>query len=311
MATIKISLLLSIVIALSSPFFIFTQESSSLNNTSASNWLTVYCQKMNPQELQVTANIIYLLYTNALIDSKIQELYSPIYRLTQVVLINSNDPFNPNHELTTLGAQIEKLSYMTQTRFVYTQILNACLDYYNHNKTEIVDETLKALQSHAQDFLRIWADDNSKNFITDFKISTNIMAKNAQYFHAASNLHKGLLNGHLPFSVEEKNKSLAIIDTVVKSIPNFINASDKMVNALHKTTDQAMKIICIGTEIYKQYYEVIHAMITSDSYSKNYATTLFSLDGLLPEEHKSLLPNASHVFEHMHKTTMLYTPVQL
>jgi len=300
-------ILLSCVFTLFPSFLTSTQKSYQENLIDAKSICTAYCQEMTPQEQQIIANVVYLLYANAFIDSKIQEVYTPFARLTQQARANMADPSSLNNELATLQLLIEDLSYTTKARFIYTEMLNFCLDHYNEHKTETVDSALEALQKHAQTCLLAWAHENNQKFIESLKISKSAMNRGAQYIHSASNLHRGLLKGILPFEVEEQSRLLATIDIVIKSTPTFINYTETISNALDETIDEAMKIVCVSTEIYKQYYEELLAIITTESHDQDYAITLFDFNGLLPEEQRLPLPHPSMLLEEIHRTTKFYS----
>jgi len=300
-------ILLSCVFTLFPSFLTSTQKSYQEYLIDAKNICSEHYQKMTPQEQQMVANVVYLLYANAFIDSVIQEIYTPFARLTQQARANMADPSNLNKELVTLQLLIEDLAYVTKARFIYTEMLNFCLDHYNQNKTETADNALEALQKHAQTCLIAWAHENNQKFIDSLKTSKSIMVKGAQYIHSAANLHRGLLKGILPFEVEEENKLLAMIDIIIKSTPTLINCTESIANALDETVDEAMKIVCVGAEIYKQYYEEILVMITAESQDQNYATALFDFNGLLPEERRSALPHPAMLQEKIHTTTKFYS----
>jgi hypothetical protein len=119
----------------------------------------------------------------------------------------------------------------------------------------------------------------------------------------ASNLHKSLGSGILPFVVEEKDKPLAIINVVLQTAPTFINTADTANNVLNSLCNRAMETICVGTEIYKHHYQAIHNVMMRDSFDKNYATTLLNEYNLLSDEYNSLLPNTDNVLEHMLEIT--------
>ena len=78
----------------------------SLEDTHAQQWSKLCYEHMSQQELQITANILYTLYSNALIDSTLQQLHTPITQSTQTVLLNMSDAKNPLTDLATLKTLI-------------------------------------------------------------------------------------------------------------------------------------------------------------------------------------------------------------
>lgn len=294
---------LSCVLALFSSYMTSAQEPLDVPLFSK-NICTEYCKTMTPQEQQIFANVVYFLYANALLDAKMCEYYTPLARLTQLIRANMIDPTNTNDELAILYHLIENLSYVTKARLIYTAILDSCFDHYNQHKTDAIDKALEALQINAQQCLQEWAQEHGDNFIESLKISTDILSEGAQNILVASNMYKGLSKGALPFEVAEENKLLAAIHVVTKSNPTFTLHAENIANALDGTMDEAMKIVYIGVEVYKQYYEEIYAIMAS--HDQDYAAILFDDHGLLPEEYRSPLPHASAVIEEIYRTTKGY-----
>ena len=97
-------------------------DESSPNFSHAQSWGQLCHQHMDAQQLQITANILYLLYANALVDTKMQQFYTALSRLTQTVRSNMAHIANPNNELATLKTVTERLSLISGTRTIYTTI---------------------------------------------------------------------------------------------------------------------------------------------------------------------------------------------
>jgi hypothetical protein len=283
-----------------------------LGTTHSQEWGSQCSQYMNPQELQLTANILYLLYANAVIDSKVQQFFTPISRLTQAIISDMTDhKKNPSENLATLRKLADRLALITGTRVIYTEMLNVCLSHYDKNQIAIINSALENLQLHAQDVLRTHAHETTEKTNAYLKKSEKILADSAQLFAAASGFHKGLSEGSLPFESTEENKPLMIIDALLQGTHMLIQNTDAITNTLNDTCDHAMKIICVGTELYKQHYNALYTIITAPSFDKHYAKTMFSMHGLLPEEYTSPLPHPDHVFEHMLQTAKLYTQTEI
>lgn len=288
---------LSFVLSLFFPIFIQSYES-----THAQEWAFLYADKMDSEELQLTANFLYILYANALVDTEIQKYYTPLAQLSQIARINLTDTSNPNNELLQLKALAEKLSFLVKARFIYTRLLYECINHCNENQTDIVEKALKDLQSHASDMLYEWAEDNNEAFAKQLEKMAKAIVDCEKSLHFASGLYTGLSNGELPFVVEDQDKPLAIMNVILQTTPTFMNTANTIANALNHIDNRAMATICFGTEVYKQHYQTVYNIMAQESFDKNYAITLFDAYGL-PSEHNSLLPDAEHVFEHMLKVT--------
>ncbi len=280
------------------------------DNDYPETWKSTYVDQMEPEDQQLLANFLYLLYANAFLDLLMQRHFTPLLQLSQAVRNNLSDPYNPNNELIHLRTLTNKIARITKVRLIYTQMLDACLHYYDQHKNDILEEALRDLQLYASDALHIWAEEAQEETIIILEKSAKTMVNSAQTMYSGANLFTSLSNGILPFRTDERDKSLAIFNLVLKSTPTFIDATDKTINALNDTCDHALKIICLGTKIYKQHYQALYDIITSDSFDKQYATNLFDVNTLLPQEHRTLLPDADHIYEHMLATTQFLTQIQ-
>ena len=297
-------IILSTIFGLFSFFLIITQEQQNFPDFSK-NICFKLCQAMSFQEQEIFANIVYLLYVNALLDATIDRYYAPLSHVTQQIRRNMTDFANPNDELAMAYCLLEDISAITKARLIYNTTLEECLNYYEQHKTETLDNALQALQINAQECLQKWAHEHSEHFTKSLKKSKTILSENAQNILVASNMLKGLSKGALPFNTTEENKRIAAINIVMKNNPIFMNHANNISNTLDETMDEAMNIIYIGVEIYRQYYEDIYAIITSSD--QDSATILFDEYGLLPAEYRSSLPHVATVKEEIYKTTQQYS----
>jgi hypothetical protein len=275
-------------------------------------WESSYLNRMTPQELQITANILYLLYANSIIEMKIRQFTTPIARLQQSVRAGIDAYKNVAHEIATLKTLLDRLSYVAGTRTVYAQTLNTCMAEYTKNPTPMIEAALEVLQRDAQVQLRTWADAQTAETSLQLKKSSTFINESMEHLQGVTRLHKGMSEGLMPIEIspaDEVNKSLIVLSIVLKNNPELIAVNEEIINTLNQTTEHAALIIQAGIDIYKDYYTVIYNKLMSSN-DKLYATMLFSMYGELPEEYKSVLPDADHVFEHALQTTKLYTQTE-
>jgi len=309
MFSVKRSSLLSVL-----AYFITLSASadqSSLDAIHAQNWAIQCYKQMSFQELQMTANILYLLYANAIIDSTVQQFFTPISRLTQSILLNMNDIDNPNNDIITLKKLLKKLSIVTNARMFYTETLNTCFNYYDQNQTDSINAALQELQLYGQTSLRSWAKINCENTIMNLQNCEKVYEHSAQLFHASSGFHKGLSEGALPVEVNQDDKELIKLHIILNNAETLIEQTNTIINTINDSCDHAMSIICAGIDLYRLHYHALYTIIASPSFDQNYATTLFSAQGLLPEEYKMFLPHPHQVANYILQTTKLSIPTEI
>ena len=116
---------LSITFAFFSSFAAFASQHNALQS-----WQTTYLNKMTPQELQFTANFLYISYAIALVESKIRQFSTPLLRLNQSIRLNIATYKDTTDDLAMLKTLLDRLSYVTSARTIYTQTYNVCQTHY-------------------------------------------------------------------------------------------------------------------------------------------------------------------------------------
>ncbi len=277
-------------------------------------WQNTYLNKMTPIELQYTANHLYLSYAIALVESKIRQFSTPITRLNQSVRANIATYKNATDDLVMLKTLLDRLSYVTGARTIYMETLNTYTKNCNELKNKTIIAALTYIQLYAKNALRVWADERSTATTEQLINSATNISKNTQHLMGACGFQKRLSDGIFPMEIPEENeqyKSIIVHDIILSYNFQLRTIADDLTNSFNETADYAAQIVTVGAEIYKQYYAVIHYMIMSPTFDKQYATTMFGMHDILPEEYKTLLPDVDHVFEHMLQTTKLYTQTEL
>src|SRR5438445_6161128 len=136
------------ILFLSSLFTLLTPVSSSATNANDNilqTWQSTYLNNMSPQQLQFTANFLYLSYAISLVELKVRQFTTPIARLNQSIRTKITTYKNATDDLAMLKTLIERLNYVTGARSIYIEALNACGKYYSDNTTAIIDNALKNL----------------------------------------------------------------------------------------------------------------------------------------------------------------------
>ena len=269
---------------------------------------------MSPQELQLTANFLYLSYAIALVESKVRQFSIPISRLNQSIRRNIAAYENTADDLVMLKTLIDRLSYVIGARSIYIETLKAGTNHYNKNSSPTINAALENIQYYAQMALCSWANEKADKTTEKLKKSSEVMNESVKHFQEISNLHKEMSKGIIPIKIpkeHENHQSLFILTLILNNNPELLTMTEEITNALNETSDHAAQIITAGAEIYKQYYKTVYNLIAAPTHDKHYATTMFGMHDVLPEEYKSLLPDADHVFEHMLQTTKLYTQTEL
>jgi len=212
-----------------------------------------------------------------------------------------------------LKTLLDRLSYVAGARTIYIETYNTCQKQSQQYATQTVQAALESIQQDAQTQLRAWADEKMNATAEQLKKAHEAIGQSAQYLTGISSAYNGMSQGDLPVEItpeNEKNKSLITIDMVLNSSSQCITLAENLAHIFNETSDDAAQIIAAGAEIYKQYYAVIHHLIMSPTSDQHYATTMFGMHDILPEEYKTLLPESSNVFSHALETTKLYSQME-
>jgi hypothetical protein len=295
-------------------FSLFILSSSitqaSISSNQLKTWQTTYLSAMTPEELQFTANFLYLSYAIALVESKIRQFNSPITHLNQSIRLHIANYEDATKELATLKTLLDRLSIIAGARTIYMETYNICQKYFNEHTTPTIQAALEYIQQSAQAELRAWADEKASTTADQLKKASDEVQQSAQYLAAISGTYNGLSQGDLPVEVtleNENNKSLIMFNLLLNSIPQCVTIAENLAGIFNETSDDVSQIVMAGADIYKQYYTLVHYCIMSPTFDEHYTTTMFGMHDILPEEYKTALPSAQSVFSHMLETTKLYT----
>ena len=271
---------------------------------------------MSPEELQLIANFLYLSYATSLAELKVRQFSVPLTRLHQSIKKNIIAYQDCSQELATIKTLLDRLGFVVGTRTIYAETLKVFNQYYNEYANATIDAALESVQLDAQEQLRVWADEQKEQTGIQLKKLSEAITHHIPQLQGAAELHHIMSKGNLPheWPIPQENvpfTSILILDTILKSNHKLQTIIDEITNSLNETTDYAEHIITIGAEIYKNYYMTVRHILLSPTIDKKYATTMFGMHDLLPDEYKTTLPDADHVFEHMLQTAKLYTQAEL
>jgi len=298
---------------LSSLFIVCTSLSSSedTHDESVLEWQQTYLTAMSPEQLQFTANFLYLSCAIAIAEIKIRQFITPLSRLNHAIKTKVITYKDATEDIAMLKTLLDRLSYVAGARTIYMETLNVCIKYHNN---QLVDSALGCIQHDAQKKLSAWAYEMLDETNARLAKSSENFSLTSQYFQSVSQLYKNMSKGILPIKLpkeQEQHKLIIIFDAIMRNNNELLMLAEQGIDTINETSDYAAKLISAGAEIYKQYYNIIYEMIMTSTFDKRYATTMFSMHDVLPEEYKSLLPDPHHVFEHMLQTTKLYTQTEL
>jgi hypothetical protein len=268
---------------------------------------------MSPEELQFTANFLYLSYAIALAEAKIRQFNNPILHLNQSIRLKIANYQSTSDDFVTLKTLLDRLAVITGARTIYMETYHVCQKYYDEHPTQAIQAALENVQQNAQIQLRAWADEKASATAEQLKKASNEIGQSIQYLAAVSGTYKGLSEGDLPIDLtpeNEANKSLILLDLILRTTPQCVTVTENVAAIFNDASQDVTELVTATAEIYKQYYAMIHYMLMSPMLDQQYKTTMFGMHDVLPAEYKTVLPDANNVFTHMLETTKLYTQTE-
>lgn len=301
------------ILFLASILFSSTPTTANKSDDHLKTWYTTYLNSMTPEELQFTANFLYISYAIAIVEAKIRQFNTPILHLNQSIRLNIAQYKDITQDLATLKTLLDRLSIIAGARTIYTETYRICQKYYDEHPTQAIQAALENVQQNAQLQLRAWADDKASATAEQLKQASDEIGQSAQYLAAVAGTYKGLSEGDLPIELTPENtpnKSLILLDLVLRTTPQCVTVTENIASILNDAARDVTDLVAATADIYKQYYSVIHYMIMAPTFDKQYTTTMFGMHDVLPEEYKTALPAPQNVFSHMLETTKLYTQTE-
>ncbi len=308
MHSLRISLLFSLL------FSVFSVLSADNHAEHVDIWSSKLTQQLSPQELQLAANIMYLLYANSIIEAKTRQFIIPITRLNQVIRLNIVEYKDATQELATLKTLLDRLSHVIGARNVYNQMLQTCLNYYNSHSSLLLTQAILELQAYGQESIKNYAPAVHAHVADYLKSSAEILASGVQPLSDIAKIHEAVANKTLTQQLRDQEQDYAdiiAIDELQKN--NFVATKNIMhaLNAIDNTTESLSMLILFASDIYKQHYTALYNHLTSDTFDQSCRNIMFGIADVLPDEYKTALPHPDNVFEHVLQTIKMYTQVEL
>jgi hypothetical protein len=287
---------------------------ASFNKEHAQQWTQNIIESFNPQEIQLTVNILYLLFANAVLDTKTRLFVIPLTRLTQTIRTNIINYKTTANELSTLKTLTDRLSHVIGARAIYNQMLNVCLEYYNNNSSECMRDAIAQLQIHGQTTLNQYAYNSNAALAQQLTRSGQALQSGVEPLQSIANFHSSFAQTKLHLSLSENDidtmAALMDIDELLKNNMIATQNTEYALNVLDSSNEYILQLISSATEVYKEHYAQLYNYMMSSEYDQSLATTLFGINDFLPEEFKSQLPSPDRVFEHVLQTVKLYTQIE-
>jgi hypothetical protein len=282
----------------------------------AQAWSETLIKDSSSEDIQLIANIVYLLYANALIDIKIHQFIIPITQLTQTVKANIANYKKTADELKLLRTLIDRLIFVTGARTIYNQQLKTCIEYADKNISPELNKYIQELELYGQIAINQFAQDNTPQMEKMLDQSARLIQESLEPLQVIANFHTAVANGSVAEIVknDESIREVAasfIIDRLCSNNRIAIQHAENILNTLDSSTVSLNRLIFCGAEICKQHYVVLYNHMNSHNFDPSYAVTLFGMNNLLEPEYASLLPHPDKVFEHVLETIKLYTHVEV
>ncbi len=257
-------------------------------------WRTDHLKKMTPQQLQITANVAYVLFANTLCDLATRMYLPALVQCTQKIQAKLQGYQDATQEFALLKALTDKLDSINNNRHMTMLTLQEANNYVNDNEQkqllEPVIPALQSLRSNGQELLRMHAD-NTKEDVNNYMITAAESLDNIiQTLHTATNMLKNPqeLKNALP-DILPNNEELAKIDVANRVAQGVANCGWENIMVAQNTMNHIVQLLRTAQLTYGSYYYEIYNYMKESSDEDTYQTQMFNEKGLIPAEYRSTL----------------------
>ncbi|MGB8366831.1 MAG: hypothetical protein WCD44_00580, partial [Candidatus Babeliales bacterium] len=289
----------------SSPRQLLSSDQREQLEKQIKQWTEDYLSQLEPQQLQLMANITYLLFANTLCEQIIR-IYSPALVLsTQKIQEKLGLGQDPMQEMALLKVLTEKLQPLSNKRGTFNQALQETNNYLNNNKqTQLVQEispALQALQVNSQQLLQIYANNVQSEINNYMTTAAESLTNVVKTLNTAINLFQQPeeLSTMLPDTLPS-NQELAKLEVVNKVAQGLTACGwDNLVIA-QNTGQYLTQLLRISQLFYGSYYYEVYNYIKTKDGNMTYQTQMFDEKGLIPTEYRTTpLPSPQEVVEEL------------
>ena len=256
-----------------------------------SQWRTDHLTPMAPQQLQIIANIAYLLYANILCDLSTRTYLPALVFCAQKIQEKLQAGQDSTQELALLKTLTDKLQVISNKRSIIGRTLQETNNYINSNaQNQLFQQIMPALQSlqlYSQQLLLMYAN-NAQQEIDDYMTATAETLNNiVQSLNSAATMFKKPqeLKNLLP-DVLPNNQELAKIEVATKVAQGIATCGWENITIAQNTMQYLTQLLRVAQIAYGSYYQATYNYMKTRDGNRQYTTHMFDEKGLLPAEYR-------------------------
>lgn len=247
----------------------------------AQQWVNHHISHLSPADMQVTANMLYLLYAGAVIDYTVRSAVPAMMSYTWTIRNKIKDYQECTSELTTLKKLINNMQEWDHARIFIHKTLNSCDTYMDEHCSKEVKEACSFIQQHGQQLLARYAEKHEQviNHAMQLVQQKNYVA--GQFLLTAGNTLAGLCSG-FPVDHDPQYKKIKRIEAASNIADKSAECATSVIETSNTVSDVLIELIQLGKIMYALYYKSIYTFM-KEQLEPDYITVFFAPEGIIPE----------------------------
>ncbi len=261
----------------------------------AHSWANQHIPSLNPKDIQLVANTLYLSYILAFFDTQARKQTHEFLKLAWNVrqeIVHYTDTDSIINTMCNTCNTLQAIVHEHQPIWRTWQSCTKYLETEQHVHTDAFN-AIALLQDQAQTIIREYVDQDQQQQSIHLALETaqQTLYKAGDMFHRVAKFYQGLIDGDTLQEVSPENKHIAVIDTASRL---GSTVEEHAWNSMQEATQFAKYEAVlqeISIVIFAAYYKALYSTICSLDLNKKYLTLMFNENGFIPEEERiTMLP---------------------
>ena len=260
----------------------------------AQRWINEQIIGMEPEDIQLTANLLYLLYAGSVIEYTVRSVLPTFISHAWNIRKEIDNYHTCTSEFKTFGTTANNLRMWSNMRHTILQNLQVCETYIDKQASEAVQCACEHIKNEGKQQLCRYATKNKQTLHQDIQNTLKRYHDIGEFVRTAGNMLNGLCSDY-PLTTNEQFKTIKQIESASRVADQSVQYAATINEASTHITHHMLELIQVSTIIYVSYYKALCEFM-QQNVEPNFITCMVTPEGIIPKSLRTeLLPHPEKI----------------
>ncbi|HZW60675.1 MAG TPA: hypothetical protein VFF04_00445 [Candidatus Babeliales bacterium] len=262
---------------------LFSDKDLLLYKESADTWLSDYASQLNPKELQLVANTLYLSHQFGLIDSTVRTQAKVLLQLSSHAYIRAMASQYDNKVTEYLTPLANNFNISCQLHQSVLLEWKACIDYVDTFKDSQLEKTISSFQDNVIEAMAMYMHTHAQDLNEIFISNVEVIKDGDATLNEITQAYKQLIQAQGKTSNRYEHNYIHL-DLATKLASEITRVAQNLVETTEPVFEYANKLQIIGSTLCNLYYSTLYTWMQEHNQQP---MVLFNEHGFIEEEQRN------------------------